>query len=224
MLDAIEEIFVAVRVEVADAEPPWPVVLDVERVGNLGEAAAAVVVIQGIAPHVVAVGSQRLRRRTMLRPQLRLLQLGNVFLKRLAIHHVGVHVGHEDVHGTVVVVVEHADAHGAEGRTRKQLAAAADEALPAAVLVVLVVPLHVEHVEVHPAVPVDVERMGVAAPARVGQSGLLGYVGKTVAAQVAEQNAAFGVLRLQVVVERIHVPHVVSARADAIGGVGPRRW
>ena len=157
----------------------------------------------------------------MLRSQLRLLQLGNVVLKRLAVHHVGVHVGDQDVHGTVVVVVEHADAHGAERRARKQLAAAADETLPGDVLVVLVVPLHVEHVEVHPAVPVDVERMGVAAPAGVGQADLLGYVGKAVAAQVAEQDAAFGVLRLQVVVERIHVPHVVAARADAIGGVGP---
>ena len=157
----------------------------------------------------------------MLGPQLRLLQLGDVFLKRLSIHHVGVHVGDEDVHGAVVVVVEHADAHGAEGRARKQLAAAADEALPGDVLPVLVVALHVEHVEVRPAVLVEVEGMGVAAPAGVQQADLLGYVGKAVAAQVAVQNAAFGVLRLQVVVERILVPHVVAARSDAIAGIGP---
>ena len=57
--------------------------------------------------------------------------------------------------------------------------------------------------------------MGVAAPARVGQADLLGYVGKAVAAPVPEQDAALGGLRLQVVVERILVPDVRATDSSA---------
>ena len=96
-------------------------------------------------------------RRRPLHVRLHFLALGADHLA-----HVRVHVGDEDVEPAVVVEVEHLDPHRAPRRPREHLAALLDEALAADVLVVLIVALHVQDVEIGPAVVVDVDR--VASP------------------------------------------------------------
>ena len=121
----------------------------------------------------------------------------------IVVAHVGVHVGDEDVQAAVVVEVEHLDAHRAPRRPREHLTALPDEALAAGVLVVLVVALHVQHVQIEPAVVVDVDRARVARPGEVDEARPLRDVDEAVAALVAIQNASLGPRRLQVAGEGV---------------------
>jgi hypothetical protein len=121
-----------------------------------------------------------------------------------------VHVGHEDIEAAVVVEVEHLDAHGAPRRTWEHLAALPDEPLAAGVLVILVVALHVQDVEVEPAVVVDVDRAGVSGPGELAQARSLGNVREPVPALVAVQDAALGTRRLEVAREGVVDGDVVA--------------
>ena len=117
--------------------------------------------------------------------------------------HVGVHVGDENVQASVVVEVEHLDAHRAPGRPREHLTALPDEALAAGVLVVLVVAEHVEHIQIGPAVVIDVNHTRVARPGQVHEAGPLRDVNETISTGIAIQNASFGPGWLQVARKRV---------------------
>ena len=76
--------------------------------------------------------------------------------------HVGMHVCHEQVHQTVVVVIERLRAHSTPDRLRKDLLAAAFKPFSLDVFVVVVVTLHIDHVQIDPSVPIKIERCRVA--------------------------------------------------------------
>src|SRR2546425_1007659 len=134
--------------------------------------------------------------------------------------HVRVHVGQHDVEVTVVVVVERLDAHRSPRRPGKHGSAPLLEILAADVLVVLVVALHVEHVEIGPPVPVDVDRARIAAPAHVDDPALFGHVDEAVVPPVLVEDAALVPLfRVQVSVEGVGEADMVAARADLVRGI-----
>ena len=81
--------------------------------------------------------------------------------------------------------------------------------LPCHILVVFVVPLHVEHVEVLPAVPVEIHRTGIARPARIQQPHFARDVGENPLSQILEQCALLGALGLQMPGEGILETSVV---------------
>ena len=109
------------------------------------------------------------------------------------------------------------DPHRAPGCPGEDFPALVDEAFAFLVLVVLVVPLHVEHVQVRPAVPVDVAGRGVSGPAHVPQTGLPGDVPEQIAALVAVEDALLEALGHQVAGERVAVS-VVERVVDAVIG------
>ena len=110
-----------------------------------------------------------------------------------------------------------------QGVFGKQLAALLDERLAADVLVVVVVALHVQDVEVGPAVVVDVDRAGVAGPADVSiRPVACRDVDEAVVAHVLVQDAPLGALGLEVAREGVlEAPRSTGSPSPAIvvGGV-----
>ena len=133
--------------------------------------------------NVSARAAEQLRRAAE-RARLLLLASGANVLA-----HVRVHVGDEEIGPAVVVVVEELDPHRAPGRPREVLRGLVDERLAAGVLEIVVVPLHVEDVEIGPAVAVQVGDAGVAAPARRPQPDVRGDVLEPVVAHVLVEDA-----------------------------------
>ena len=81
-------------------------------------------------------------------------------------------------------------------------------------------PLHVQHVEIGPAVTVHIDWARIAAPAQIDETPLLRDVDEAVAALVLVQDAAlvarFG---MEMSLERVAKPHVVPTRPNLVGGV-----
>src|SRR5205807_937407 len=95
------------------------------------EPAVPQVVKKRVPEHEIAGAREQLNVRQMT-GRLRLLERRTDLL-----HHVGMHIGDEDVHAPVVVEVEELDAHRTERRSWKILARLIDEALAADVLIVV---------------------------------------------------------------------------------------
>src|SRR5439155_11808779 len=91
--------------------------------------------------------------------------------------------------------IEDLDAHRAPRRPGKDLPALRDEAFPFDVLVVLVIALHVQHVEIDPAVFVDIDGTCVPGPPRVLKTDFRGHVDESVPALVAEEHAPLRAFR-----------------------------
>ena len=90
--------------------------------------------------------------------------------------------------------------HGVFGKTGRR---PVDEALPADVLVVVVAALHVQQVEVRPAVAVEVGEAGVAAPRPGAQAQRLAHVLESPAPEVPVQRRVLGAAGVQVAREGI---------------------
>ena len=97
--------------------------------------------------------------------------------------------------------------------------------LAADVLVVLVVAQHVEHVEIGPAVVVDVDDAGVAGPGEVVRPICFETSTKRLLPVVVIEDAALGALRLQVAGEGVLEGDVVlvAVAGDRVGRVACRR-
>ena len=87
-------------------------------------------------------------------------------------------------------LVEGLDAHRPPRRPGKHRAASFLEVFAADVLVGTVVALHVQHVEIGPAVTVHIDRARIAAPAHVNEAALFCDVDEAVAVFVLVQDAA----------------------------------
>ncbi len=96
---------------------------------------------------------------------------------------------------------------------------AVNEALAAFVLQVVVVPLHVEDVEVGPEVAVPVDQAGVAGPALVRDAGRLGHVGEAELPGVAVEARELGAVGEVVAREGVGAADVGAAAADLLGRV-----
>ncbi len=96
---------------------------------------------------------------------------------------------------------------------------AIDELLPLLVLQVVVVPLHVQDVEVRVPVAVEVGEGRVAAPSGVGQLDLIGDVDEVVVSDVAEEATLLRALRLQVTAEGVCEADEVAAAPALLGRV-----
>ena len=150
-----ERVIVSVRIEVADARSPWTVILRVDGIGHFAKLPWTFLEEERVAPDARrAIAAERLGP---LNRRLLLLSFGTNHLA-----HVGVHVGDENVQASVVVEVEDFDAHRPPRGPWEDITALPDEALAAGILVILIVPLHVQHIQIEPAVIVDVERARVA--------------------------------------------------------------
>ncbi len=201
-----EHVVEAVGVEIADARAPRPVVLGVERLRGFAELVRSFADEQRVAPDAgAAVAAERFR------PRHRGLHVLVLVADDRA--HVRVHVGDEDVEAPVAVHVEYLDAHRAPRRAREHLAALAHEPLALLVLVVLVVALHVEHVQIEPAVFVDVDGRGIARPRQIDDAHGVCHVGEAVLAVVAIQDAALGAIGAQVAFERVDEAEVIRVLA-----------
>ena len=105
-----EDVVPTVGVQIADARSPGPVVLHAHTVRNFLEFIGAEIVIERVAENKTALWPHqelfRLRFRRLL-----------LFVRRADVRpHVRVHVGDEQVHTAVVVVVEKLHPHGAPRR------------------------------------------------------------------------------------------------------------
>ena len=208
-----EGVDVAVGVQISGAEPPGPVVLGPDLVGDFPESALTLVEIERI-PVDALLARNGQARRSPSHLRLELLEEGSdVFA------HVRMHVGQKDIHAPVVVEIEDLDPHRAPGGRGKQLPALLDELPALDVLVVLVVALHVQDVEVGPPIPVDVDGIGVAAPTFIDESQSLGDLLEPAIAQVPVEEALLRTLRPQVPPEGILHPDEVTSPADLVGGV-----
>ncbi len=208
-----EHVVEPVGVEVADARAPRAVALGVDRVGGLAVGAAGLAAEERVAPDAgPAVAAERHR------PLHR--RFHPLALRRDGLAHVGVHVGDEDVEAAVVVEVEDLDAHGAPRRSREHLPAPADEPRAVDVLVILIVAEHVEHVEIGPAIGIDVDHAGIARPRPIAQAGGGGDIDEAVVPLVVEEDALLRPLGLEVAGEGILEGHVIPRAAVAGDGVG----
>src|SRR2546421_474378 len=98
------------------------------------------------------------------------------------------HVGDEEVEATVSVEVERLHPHRAPGGPGKVPPRGVAKPLAAFVEPEVVLPLHVEDVEVGPTVVVHVDHRRVAAPASIDEPDLPGDIPEPAAAQVVVQN------------------------------------
>ena len=87
--------------------------------------------------------------------------------------HVCVHVCHQNIHVTIIVLVKDADAHGTPGSCRKQVTTFADESLATLIFVVFVVALHVNDVKIRPAILVEIRSVGITTPISIDEIHLL---------------------------------------------------
>src|SRR4030095_15923071 len=81
--------------------------------------------------------------------------------------HVGMHVRHEQVEPPVLVVVEGFYPHGAPRGLWKQGRSLVDEPFSALVFIVMIVPLHIQDVEIGKVVFVEIDDGSIAAPASI---------------------------------------------------------
>src|SRR5690606_16786271 len=93
---------------------------------------------------------------------------------------------------TVVVDVKMFHAHRSPGRSWKMLGRAPDELLTLDVLVVLIIPLHIQDVEVRPSIAIAIHRRGIAGPALVDEADVCRHVLEARLSQVAKEDASFG--------------------------------
>jgi len=158
------------------------------RSENLGELPAAQVLVEGVAKDVVRgalqIGLGPLDGAEGLALGFLHLDPKIERLDGLAFGHIGVHVGDVNVHQAVLIEVEELHAHCAPGGLREIGRRLVDEAFVALVFVVMIVPLHVHHVEVGESVLVQIGKCGVAAPTAVAQIHLLRDVLEFAASQV----------------------------------------
>ena len=212
---ADKEIVEAIGVEIADAQAPGPVVLHTQGVGDLSESAFPQVLVESIAEDVVGAALQ-----VFVGPGhhgLELLFLGQDFAA-----HVRVHVAQHQVHTTVVVEVEELDSHGAPRRAWKMLRAAIDKATTTLGLLadpIVVVTLHVEHIELRVAVAIEIDERGIAAPAAVSQAHLFGNLLEPLAVDVAIEEAVLGALGIEMTAEGVLQSDVIAARSLLVDGV-----
>ena len=127
------------------------------------------------------------------------------------------HIGDIDIHEPIVVPVEYLDPHGAPGSLGEHFPAHPDEAFAFLILVVPVIPLHIEYVQVRPAVPIDVAGSRISSPAHVLQASLFRDVGEAIAALVAIEDALLEALRLKVAGKRV-TEAVVELVIDTVIG------
>ena len=129
------------------------------------------------------------------------------------------HVGDEEIEPTVAVEIEDLDAHRAPGRLREVLPGCVPKPLPSLVEPEVILPLHVEDIEIRPTVLVHVDNRGITAPAQIHEPDLAGHVLEAVPAQVAVQDAGFRAVGVRVAMEGVRQAHEVTARALRVAGV-----
>ena len=200
-----EEVQVAVVVQVAVLSAPGPERLEPRSLALVLEVAAPVVHQQRVAVDHDAVLRQRLEQHQVLgaevvveEPEGRGVAHGRADVLEREVHvhpHVRVHVDDEDVQVQIVVVVEDRHAHGAVARVRAALAGLVDEAGAAMVHQDGVLAVHVGDHQIGEAVPVEVSRRHVAAPARVVQAHRLALVDEAPVPLVAVEAVSLPLLQ-----------------------------
>ena len=213
----------AVGVDVTCAQSPGPVILGANPVRDLFVGARALLLEEGIPVNAGFMTQVFIRFAPGAESTTdddgggAYLRLGLFPLDADVLAHVGVHIGDIDIHEPVVVPVEYLDPHRAPGRLGENFRAHLDEAFAFPVLVVLVGPLHIEYVQVRPAVPVDVAGSRIASPAHVPQAGLFRDIDEAIAALVVIEDALLEALRLEVAGKRV-TEAVVERVIDTVIG------
>ena len=129
------------------------------------------------------------------------------------------HVGHEEIETTVAVKVENLGAHRAPRRFGKVRRRRIGERLAVDIQPKVILPHHVQHVDVRTTVVIHIDRCCVATPAIVHEPRLLRHIGKTTRSQIAIQNARLVALRMRVSMKRIRKSDEIVARTFLVCGV-----
>ena len=167
-------VFVTVRVQVGDADAPGPVGFGADFVRDLGKDTVALILIKRVSENVVGCPLEKGVGPFNRTPGLAFCLLktrGEVLLADLGLRlgHVRMHVGHEQVHQTVQVVVKKLDPHRSPGCFGKIGGGLFHEMVAVIVFVIPVVALHIEHVEIRITVLIQITERRVAAPATMLQ-------------------------------------------------------
>ena len=198
MPDAMNDVVVAVGIEVADARSPRAVVLDADRIGDFAELARALLEEERVAPDARASRRRGTTPATSSSTSCFSRSGPTISLMSECMSVMKMSRRPSLLKSNTLMPIAPHDVRGKTCRLFLTKRLAAD------VLVVLVVALHVQHVEIEPAVVVDVDRAGVAGPGDVDAGPMrLRDVDEAVAAFVVIQDARLGPLRLQVAGERV---------------------
>ena len=208
----------AVGVEISRADPPRPIGLGVRLVRTIDKHTPRI-------PRQQRIPQDHVPR--IHRPQVRgghPVQRGLAAFLRQPLQilpHVHMHAGHQQVGQAVVVVIERLDPHPAPRDPRKVLARLPLETPPPLVLVIHVAPLHVQHIQVNPAIVIRVQGRRVTTPRFVGNPQLRRNFPKAILPLVVIQQTGLRPLRVQVPHKGVFVPHVIRVALAPRGCFGP---
>ena len=131
------------------------------------------------------------------------------------------HVGDEQVHQAIQVPIKKLDPHGAPGRFGEIGGGLLPETLALIVFVILIVALHVEHVEIGVAVLVQIAERRVAAPAAMLEIHFFGHVLELPAPEIAIENAGFDPFRFEMARKSVRIGQVKTAAPLLVTGINP---
>ena len=172
-----KHVFITVGIEVADAQAPRPVIFHPDLIRDLDKSSLFRLAIEGVAVDTAPLAQEEI---------LAVLHIGFQFLllRPDGLAHIRVHIGKDHVHATVVISVKDLDPHRAPRRARKDLAAFVAEVFALHIFVVVVMPLHIQHIEVEPTIFVGVQGTRITGPTAILQPALRRYVDKTIIARI----------------------------------------
>ena len=129
------------------------------------------------------------------------------------------HVGKNQIHTTVVVVVEEPDPHRSPRIDGKKLLRALAELLAGLIDPVVILALHAEHIQIEITITIQIRDRRVSTPAGIDQARRFGDVLPAPVTQVAIQNAGLGTLGKLVTKKSVFSTDVVRARSELVEGV-----
>ena len=197
-----EHVLVAVGIEVGHRHAPGPVGFGAHRRRHLRERVARTLILEEpIAEHTVGGPTEQLRLPLRRAPRIALglieghreIRITRIDLRR---RHVGVHVGDDQIHQPVAVVVEELHAHRTPRRLAKERRRPVLKAAPLTVHIIAVFARHAQHVEFRKSIGIQIAKGRIAAPAPMDESCRLRSILKTSITPIVEEQARLAAFRI----------------------------
>src|SRR4030095_16010452 len=215
---------VAIGIDIGHAHSPGPESFGASLIRYFGEMTLALVQKEGVAEDIVGSALQNgvcPFRRTpcfTLPPFKGAAQVGRGS-SHFALGHVRVHVRDEQIRPSVLVEIEEFDTHRAPRSLWEHAGGFIDKPLSLLVLVIVVVALHIQHVQVWKAVLIQVGTGRVATPTPIVQSHLSRYILEFLPSEILVENFALRPVGVQMAPEGVRNSDEVSAGALLVRSV-----
>ena len=222
-----EHVLVAVGIEVGHRHAPGPVGFGAHRRRHLRERVARTLILEErIAEHTVGGPTEQLRLPLRRAPRIALglvegdreIRITRIDLRR---RHVGVHVGEDQIHQPVAVVVEELHAHRTPRRLAKKRRRPVLEAAPLTVHIIAVFARHAQHVQFRESIRIEIAKGRITAPAPMNESCRLRSILEAGSTPIVEERAHLAALWILPALKGVRTTHILPGAPLLIPRVHP---